>query len=148
MVLETLTVDYWVEGGESQNKKWGPVKSSTISSPVKEAWFVAFADVCGVNTPVNFRLLICHHWTWSCEEMPSLLVLENCCVPPPAHHSLEDICRDFPASPVVKTLWFQCRGTDMVPNRGTKIPHVAQCGLKKNKEEDSLHITLTWIFKG
>ena len=74
MVLETLTVDYWVECGESQNKKWGPVKSSTISSPVKEAWFVAFADVCGVNIPitVNFKVLT---WSWNsntlatwCEE--------------------------------------------------------------------------------
>ena len=55
--------------------------------------------------------------------------------------------QDFSASPVVKTLLSQSRGTDLVPGRGTKIPHVAQFGLKKNKG-DSLHITLTCIFKG
>ena len=31
--------------------------------------------------------------------------------------------RDFPGSPVVKTLHFHCRGMDLIPDQGTKIPH-------------------------
>ena len=37
---------------------------------------------------------------------------------------------DFVGGPVVKTLPSNARSTGSVPGRGTKIPHVAECGQK------------------
>ena len=37
------------------------------------------------------------------------------------------IIRDFPDSPMVKTLPFCCRGMGSIPGQRTKIPHVVQC---------------------
>ena len=39
----------------------------------------------------------------------------------------KEICkgRDFPGGPVVKTLPFHCRDTDLIPGQGTKILHTA-----------------------
>ena len=37
----------------------------------------------------------------------------------------------FPGGSVVKTLSFQCRGTDLIPGPGTKIPHAVQHSQKK-----------------
>ena len=39
--------------------------------------------------------------------------------------------RDFPGSPVVKTLYFRCRGS--VPGQGTKIPRAASWSQKKKR---------------
>lgn len=36
-----------------------------------------------------------------------------------------EYARDFPGSPVVKTLGFQCRGHGSDPWLGTEIPHAA-----------------------
>lgn len=36
--------------------------------------------------------------------------------------------------PVVKTPWFQWRGTGSFPGHGTKILHAARCGQKKKKK--------------
>ena len=44
----------------------------------------------------------------------------------------EDIYRDFPNGPVVKTPPSNAGCTGSVPSRGTKIPHAVQCG--KNKK--------------
>ena len=38
---------------------------------------------------------------------------------------------DFPGSPVVKTVLFQCRVTGSIPGWGTKIPHAVSTA-KKN----------------
>ena len=37
--------------------------------------------------------------------------------------------REFPGGPGVRTLHFHCRGAGSIPDRGTKIPQAAQCGL-------------------
>ena len=41
--------------------------------------------------------------------------------------------RDFPGSPVVRTLRFHCRAMGLIPGRGTKIPQATWCGPKKIK---------------
>ena len=38
---------------------------------------------------------------------------------------------DFPGSPVVQTLCFQCKGLGSIPVQGTKIPHAMRCGPRK-----------------
>ena len=47
--------------------------------------------------------------------------------------------RDFPGSPVVKTLCFQCRGTGSIPGLGTKIPHAMLSGQKKKIKRQKEH---------
>ena len=42
--------------------------------------------------------------------------------------------RDFPGSPVVKTLSFYCGGLSLIPGWGTKIPHVLWCSHKRKKK--------------
>ena len=45
------------------------------------------------------------------------------------------ICsRDFPGSPVVKTLHSSARGTGLIPGQGTKIPHASQPKNIKQKQ--------------
>ena len=34
--------------------------------------------------------------------------------------------RDFPGGPVVRTPCLHCRGTDLIPGQGNKIPQAAQ----------------------
>ena len=42
---------------------------------------------------------------------------------------------DFPGGPVVKTLYFHCRGHEFDPDWRTKIPQAPQCGQKKKKKK-------------
>ena len=35
----------------------------------------------------------------------------------------KNLLRDFISSPVVRTLYFHCRGMGLIPDQGTKIPH-------------------------
>ena len=44
---------------------------------------------------------------------------------------------DFPGSPVVRTLRFQCRRHGLNPWLGNKIPHAAKHGQKQKKENNS-----------
>ena len=46
----------------------------------------------------------------------------------------------FPGGSVVKTLSFQCRGTDLIPGPGTKIPHAVQHSQKKKNNTKKIHI--------
>ena len=39
----------------------------------------------------------------------------------------------FPGGPMVKTQYFQCRGSGLIPGQETKIPHDARCGKKLTK---------------
>ena len=39
--------------------------------------------------------------------------------------------RDFPSSPVVKTLLSNAGGAGSIPGQGTKIPHAVRHGLSK-----------------
>ena len=41
--------------------------------------------------------------------------------------------RDFPGSPVVKTLHSQCRGTGLIPGPGTKTRHAGTKNTPKQK---------------
>ena len=43
---------------------------------------------------------------------------------------------DFPGSPLIKTLCFQCKGLRFNSFLGTKIPHAAQHGIFHGKEEE------------
>ena len=43
--------------------------------------------------------------------------------------------KDFPGSPVVGILCFQCRVMDLIPGQGTKIPHSMRCGQKNIKKK-------------
>ena len=43
---------------------------------------------------------------------------------------------DFPGSPVVKTLHFQCKGCKFDLWLGTRIPHAAWHGQKTNKQRN------------
>ena len=43
------------------------------------------------------------------------------------------VCWDFPGSPVIKTLCFQCRGENLILGQGTKIPY-AMLGSQKKKK--------------
>ena len=43
--------------------------------------------------------------------------------------------RDFPGGPVVKTPWFQCWGTGLIPRWRTKILHGTQPKTKRNKQK-------------
>ena len=50
------------------------------------------------------------------------------------------LCWDFPDSPVVKSLCFQCEGTGLIPGQGTKIPHaVEQLSPRAVTTEPALH---------
>ena len=42
---------------------------------------------------------------------------------------------DFPGGPVVKTLYFHCRGHEFDPDWRTKIPQATQWGQKKKKKK-------------
>ena len=44
--------------------------------------------------------------------------------------------QDFPGSPLIKTLCFQCKGPRFNPCLGTKIPHAPQHGIFHGKEEE------------
>ena len=44
---------------------------------------------------------------------------------------------DFPGSPVVKTVLFQCRVTGSIPGWGTKIPHAVSTAKKKHRKAGS-----------
>ena len=50
-------------------------------------------------------------------------------------HTKHTHSQDFPGSPVVQTLHFQCRAVDSIPGQGTKIPHAMWHGQKLNKIE-------------
>ena len=52
--------------------------------------------------------------------------------------------RDFPGSPVVKALSFQCRGQGLIPGQGANNPHAMQHDQKTSqinslKEKSSLN---------
>ena len=40
------------------------------------------------------------------------------------------IIREFPGTPVVRTLMVTADGVDLIPHQGTKIPQTSQCGQK------------------
>ena len=42
---------------------------------------------------------------------------------------------DFPSGPVVKTLHFQGKGTEVIPGWETKIPYAVQATPKKKKKD-------------
>ena len=44
----------------------------------------------------------------------------------------ERLIRDFSGSPLVKNLYFHCRGHDSIPNEGTKIQLALPWSQKKN----------------
>ena len=49
-------------------------------------------------------------------------------------HNKNEILRDFPHGPMVKSLCFHCKGTGSIPGQGTKILYT--CGtVKKRKSE-------------
>ena len=41
--------------------------------------------------------------------------------------------KDFPGGPVIKTLYFHCRGVGSIPDQGTMILHAEQDGEKEKK---------------
>ena len=52
--------------------------------------------------------------------------------------------KDFPDSPVVKILRFQCRGrVGLIPGLGTKIPHAEWHGQKKKKKKSIMTLEET-----
>ena len=48
---------------------------------------------------------------------------------------LKEAAGFFPGSPEVKITCFHCRGCELNPSLGTKIPHVALCGQKNWKQK-------------
>ena len=46
----------------------------------------------------------------------------------------KDLGKGLPWGAVVKTPWFQCRGTSSIPGQGSRIPHAWWCGQKKKEE--------------
>ena len=47
------------------------------------------------------------------------------------------MAKEFPGSPVAKTLCFHCRSIGLIPCQGTKIPQAMQCSqIKHNKNKE------------
>ena len=63
-------------------------------------------------------------------------LFQTCKIPPsikPLMSLKEKKVREFPGSPVVRTLRFHCCGLGSIPGQGTKIPQAVQCSQKKSK---------------
>ena len=66
------------------------------------------------------------HVTWLClSESPGLALKKQPAMLETSYGG------DFPGSPGVKTLHFQCKGAGSIPGRGNKISNATQSGAKK-----------------
>ena len=63
-------------------------------------------------------------WAWLCSNKTLFTKIGGWTDLACATSALKEQTREFPGGPVVRTLPFHCRGTGLIPGRGTKIPQV------------------------